>query len=186
TRAEPKLVYHNDRNASALRSLQKNKMPGMNGDGWRMAGLTRGEFRFRLKTRARVYRRTTGGFCAALHDVQVGLGYETLDVYVVDRYSPGSCEYESILEHEKRHVDVFRRIEAQYVPMIVERIQKKAQQMGALPVAAENIAADRLQDELRRMVTPLLKEMEVMERHENAKLDTPEAYREEQKRCQKW
>ena len=127
-----------------------------------------------------------GRFCGYLETVNATVGYDQLTVYVARKYRPGSCQYASIMEHEKTHVLVFRRLLDQYAPRIERRLTTAAHRMPPVDAASPKDAARRLKDKLRREVQPLFRELNRELDRANARLDTPQNYKNEQARCADW
>ncbi|MFQ6703328.1 MAG: hypothetical protein ACLRFO_03985 [Alphaproteobacteria bacterium] len=48
-----------------------------------------------------------GGFCVGLKSVNVVVGYNDFVVNVDVRNTPGSCEYNAVLEHEDKHIKTY-------------------------------------------------------------------------------
>lgn len=48
-----------------------------------------------------------GGFCVGLKSVNVVMGYNDFVVNVDIRNTPGSCEYNAVLEHEDKHIKTY-------------------------------------------------------------------------------
>lgn len=48
-----------------------------------------------------------GGFCVGLKSVNVVVGYNDFVVNVDIRNTPGSCEYNAVLEHEDKHIKTY-------------------------------------------------------------------------------
>ena len=114
------------------------------------------------------------------------MGYDKLKVYIARKYRPGSCNYRSILDHENRHVSVFRNTLVKYAPRVERRLKRFAASLGPVVATSADQAAKILQQKLQRELKPLIREMDREMDFRNAKLDSPQNYRREQARCSQW
>lgn len=176
-------------NTLSRQQLQRMKRQGSTltpVKGWNPVGLTSTELGFSMSLRVNAVPRKKGSYCGFLESVRASVGYDELTVYVARKYRPGSCHYQSIMDHENLHVLVFRRTLEQYGQRINHRLKSAAIRMR--PVLAGNAkeAAASLKAKLRRKIQPLFKEMNRELNRANAKLDTPHNYKREQARCRNW
>ena len=114
------------------------------------------------------------------------MGYDKLKVYIARKYRPGSCNYRSILDHENRHVSVFRDTLVKYAPRVERRLKRVATRLGPIIARSVDQTAKILQKKLQRELKPLFREMDREMDFRNAKLDTPQNYQKEQARCSQW
>lgn len=181
-----KVIVNNRYGQRNLKRLhgQGSKLRGKS--GWNPVGLTSTELGFSMKVRINALPLANGRYCGYLDTVNASFGYDQLTVYIDSKYRPGSCQHASIMEHEKLHVLVFRRTLEKYAPRVERRLARASARMQ--PVVASNAkqAATRLKNKLRNEIQPLFREMNRQLNRSNAKLDTPENYKREQKRCAEW
>lgn len=112
------LAYYGSQTEADLRRLYLKAGGSGRWHGWNPAGLTLADLEIGLHVEVRAQPLSRGRFCAELAQVDATLGYRTLNVYVARRYRCGACEYEQILDHENRHVAIFRDVLAQYGPRV--------------------------------------------------------------------
>jgi len=48
-----------------------------------------------------------GGFCVVLKSVDALIGYNDFSIKIDGSHQPNSCEYNAILNHEKKHIDAY-------------------------------------------------------------------------------
>ncbi|MGB0682596.1 MAG: hypothetical protein ACPGOV_07810 [Magnetovibrionaceae bacterium] len=178
--------YDFTRNTRSLRALSRERGNNALPSGWLPTGLTLTETGFSMRTRAQVLNLAPGRYCAVLNGVEAELGHEFFDVFVVNKYRPGSCEHQSILRHEERHVAIFRDVLRREAPDLRRALETEARRMGPIIISDPNQAAQEFQRRLRDRVMPLFKRMNERASRENARLDTPENYRREQRECSNW
>lgn len=156
------------------------------GAGWSPVGLTLTELKFTMKVRVEAQPMGDGMYCARLTSVDADVGFQRLDVFIAQRFQPGTCAYASIHEHEMKHVDVFRETLDVYHPHLVQALKSAALNLGPLRARSAQAAAEALRNRLNSAVDPMFNEMNRTMGENNARLDTPERYRAEQARCAEW
>ena len=182
-----KVALNNGHSRGQLAALRgRNAPPSPLGARWKPVGLTLTERQFTMRVQVRARRAAKGHFCGYLTKVTARIGYDKLNVYVARKYRPGSCQYRSILDHENRHVAVFRNTLVKYAPRVERRIRRLASRMPPAAARSADATAKILQNKLQRGLKPLFREMDREMDFRNSKLDTPQNYRQEQARCSGW
>lgn len=187
TRKDGEVRYDNEKSRSDLARMQKRSgQAGAFGDGWTPVGLTLTELRYTMKVKVEALKLRDGRYCARLTNVDAELGFDRMDVFVANRFRPGTCAYTSISNHEMTHVAVFRRALDSYYPRMHHRLERAARGIIAVQARNPQVAADYFQKQLRSSIDPLFNEMNRTMDRNNAMLDTPQRYRAEQMRCAEW
>jgi len=179
------LRYHNGLNAAQL-SQMRGKIGRRLGPLWQPSGLTVADENYHLQTDTKIYHLGHDRYCAVLKSAQLFIGYRNIDVYISDKYRQGSCEYESILNHENIHVQIFRDSLYRYANSIETAIRKKAPRIGPVYLRSADAAAQKLQNLLDAQIRPLFKRMSSTISRKNARIDTKANYRREQALCANW
>lgn len=179
------LRYHDGFSSQQIASLSGTAGHRL-GPLWTPTGLTLADNRYELKTSTKIYDLGHGRYCAVLTQAQLFLGFREIDVYVSNKYRRGSCEYESILNHENRHVQIFRDTLYRHSLGIEKAFRNEAPRIGPVYLRSANAAADRIQRLLDAKLRPLFTRMEQDLNRRNAKIDTRENYRYEQSLCADW
>jgi hypothetical protein len=180
------VVINNRQSHKGLRRLHNGRSTTKSAMGWNPVGLTSTELGFQMKVRVSAVPSQRNRYCGYLDSVDATVGYEKLTVYVARKYRPGSCQYGSIMDHEKLHVMVFRRILDRYAPRLERRITSAAARLRPVVTGNAKQAASRLKNKLKQEIQPLFREMNQQLNRDNAKLDTPQNYKREQARCENW
>ncbi len=183
-----RIAHHKGHTRNQLTAMQRQRRGAATATapGWKPVGLTITDLNFSLKVQVNAVSRGRGPVCASLVRADAFLGYERLDVYVARRYRPGSCEHRAILDHENKHVAIFRRTLEAYAPRVERRLHREAAALGAITAATPEAAANAVHARLKSRIQPLFDQMNREMDAANARLDTPAAYRLEQKRCGLW
>ena len=187
-RIEPgKITLNNRYSRSQIKTLSGRGPSSVKlGSRWQPIGLTLTEQQFSMRVKVDAKRIGSDRFCGQLSRVDARLGYDKLKVYIARKYRPGSCNYRSILDHENRHVSVFRNTLVKYAPRVERRLKRFAASLGPVVATSADQAAKILQQKLQRELKPLIREMDREMDFRNAKLDSPQNYRREQARCSQW
>ena len=127
-----------------------------------------------------------GRVCAAPRQVTLRLGYDQMLVHILDRYRPGSCQYEAVYEHEQEHVRINFDTLQRYLPPIEAAVRRAIDTQ--FPVRAAS-TAEAEQMASRILSTALDQAVQVMLADRNARhqqLDSPDSYRWTANRCPTW
>lgn len=139
----------------------------------------------RLGMRASIVRGTYG-HCARPSEIELTIGFDAIDVYVANRYPPGSCQYLAVLEHENGHAGIAKAVLALRVKDVRARLEREASNWISVPTSNPQDAADAAN---RRLGAALQEEVERMGREmkdRNAKHDSPESYGRTMRQCNPW
>lgn len=127
---DPDPTYNNALNVTSLRDFLRTRGHVFSGRHQRMLGVTSFMAAFSLTGSTYAMPTDGGGFCVYLREVTAEFGYREHDVFVASEFSPGSCEYKAILDHENQHVAINRAAVREGGPRIrqeLERLLKTAQ-----------------------------------------------------------
>lgn len=96
----------------------------------------------------------TGGECFAPH-IKINLTYAPIQVFIGTEFKIGTCSYNVILEHEKQHVDLYKknllRVENTLLSLMEKRFASK-------PIYAPSGKSRQvLEDEIDTLWRPLIK-----------------------------
>lgn len=171
-------------------SKQLGRKHGQGGAGlganWQHVGLTGRNLVTELRIGVRGSRNGNGIYCARLAEVEMTVGYDRIKVYIDRRYRPGSCEYQAVLDHENEHVENFKTILADHLPLLRDRLSREVARLGAIPVRALRDGAERFRALVSARMEPHVQRMMKEMAAADARIDTPESYRANQARCTGW
>lgn len=179
------LRYHHGKSSQQLASIRGNVGKRL-GPLWIPSGLTVADENYHLKTGTKIYQLGRDRYCAILERAELFIGYRNIDVYISNKYKPGSCEYESIMNHENIHVQIFRDTLYKHSQGIEKAVRKFSNQIGPVYLRSADAAANKLQTLLDAKIRPLFKRMSDDISRQNARIDTKENYRREQAMCSNW
>ena len=149
-------------------------------------GLTLAEFDTRFETSFYFREAQPFGYCVALAEAKVSLGYEDVTVYVSSEYPEGSCEYDTILAHEQEHVRINREILKTYKPKLQQAFARVLRSKKVMFARRKDEARSayllELQHQFKRVVTEMLNARNL----KNGAIDTQDSYRRLMAQCDGW
>ncbi len=108
-------------------------------------------------------------------------------IYIAREYVPGTCYYNAIMEHEKKHVAVERFIVDKYTRVIGEVLKKnidaRGYVFGPFPAQHMDIAKNDLSKFLSAVVEPYAKRMEAERERLQSEVDSLAEYERVQRMC---
>ncbi|MCB9958034.1 MAG: hypothetical protein H6843_05395 [Rhodospirillaceae bacterium] len=133
-----------------------------------------------------VMSEDSGRVCGMPRDITIRVGYDQMLVHILERYRPGSCQYEAVLEHEQEHVRINYDTLQRYLPAIEEAVRRAVS--NQFPVRGTST------DDVQRLAgtilgTALEQAVQVMVSDRNARhrqLDSVDSYRATSSRCPSW
>lgn len=181
-----KVHYKTGYGSADLKRLQKRRGRHAGTGKWRVLGLTLTDFRYAIKTSARLVPMRGGGYCAEPVTFDLDIGYSDFVVYIDRQYRKGSCEFRAILEHENEHVSLYRAYLAKYLPTIQRQAHRAAAGVRPVFVRNPNLGPKRIQNQVQRLIAPLIKRLNREADASNARIDTAKSYRKVQALCRNW
>jgi hypothetical protein len=108
--------------------------------------------------------------------LRVTLGYSSTDVFVAPRFQQGKCEYEAVLEHEKKHINADRALLEEYAGRIQAGLAVVRWPTYAEPVAVRSAteARESSRQQVSAVIEPLMAELQEKRRQAGQALDTAE------------
>ncbi|CAA6606446.1 exported hypothetical protein [Rhodospirillaceae bacterium LM-1] len=151
------------------------------------AGLTRAEGGYEVRAQAMIYPlKKNVQYCGWLSQIEVRLFFKSMTVNVAEEYKPGSCEFTAVMDHENKHVAIFRRNMDIYSRQIKIELEKAVARYGAAFASSEQGVTRQFMTEAGRIIKPLLDEMHEQSERDHGKLDSPQSYQYTQNLCKGW
>src|SRR5690349_22241252 len=108
------------------------RLAGAGHHGGRTQGLYRGGIRTRWQTRIGG-QQLAGVACRWIDEVAITMTAAPRTIYVTRERRPGTCPYDSVLKHERRHQAADEAVIAEFAPRLKQRV---ARAIAALPPPA--------------------------------------------------
>ncbi len=160
---------------------------GQTASGWSPIGYTRIQFGWNIGVQVHSSREfEEDWYCSEVTSIKASFEYDSIDVYIASEYPRGTCQYNSILDHERRHVGIFHDTLDEFAPRIEHVLYDALEKMKPERVNNPDRFLERQKDKLEQMIKPLIKELGRVGERRNAALDTLENYRREQEDCLSW
>jgi hypothetical protein len=152
-------------------------------------GLTSAKFRAEYGVELGTGADTDG--CVPVAAVKITAGYSSFEILVDERYSPGGCEYEAIVEHELKHVRIYRDELAYYGKLIEDELLISSLNMGEVcagPGAERRAFKEKAKSLLRddERIGLLFSRFDESVRQKNSELDSEEEYLRVKSLCSDW
>jgi len=149
-------------------------------------GLTRaGAYRLKVTASVAYQKRPNGVFCFHIRAVNAVWEIPSMTVFIANNYSPGSCEYRVILDHENQHVAIHQRVLRDFAGQIENELRQAALSIspyvGTEPGDSQK-APKMLVDRARQVMADVDRER----MRANGEIDTPEKYRQTRLLCRHW
>lgn len=117
--------------------------------------------------------KVSGYECVAPR-VEIKLNYSPVLIYVGNEFTPGSCAYNTILEHEQRHLKAYMDNLARVEKVVRDALNRRFE--GKPLYAPSGTAQSALQHEINSQWMPFISDEFDKGKAEQAKIDTPQEY----------
>jgi hypothetical protein len=149
-------------------------------------GLTSTRPTYSYQTRISAQQVERQRYCVFLTDLTIRFQYESVLVYVARQYQPSTCPYHVTLDHELRHVALYRRGYEAFLPRLNARAEEVARQVNPMAASSQATAKQVHLRRIQRELEPLFQAFFQEQRARNLEMDTPQAYGLERDKCRDW
>ncbi len=181
---QPRYVY--DLDTGGIRNVVSDVQGYVAGPWHLPLGLTMAGLGVAFETRFFVRKVQGGGYCVALAEARVSVGYRDLTVYISSHYGEGSCEFDAILAHEQAHLQANREILEDYKARFQALLGRMRRGKQVIFVRRKTAASSAYILYLRQQFKPLMAEMRAVLARRNGAIDTRENYRRVLALCDNW
>ncbi|HVI50436.1 MAG TPA: hypothetical protein VM661_04430 [Candidatus Sulfotelmatobacter sp.] len=183
---EPKMVLHHDVDLFGLPRIDGHMERAP--PGWSLQGITITSDQLVVGASWREQRFSDGHVCLWLNKVTARLGMPEQRVYVAADYPEGSCEYNAILTHERRHVEINLTSLRAHAGAVRRALMDGIRESTPLPLSGPTTDKDLLARRLNTYARPEIQQLQMELKYRNGQIDTPDAYRNEQRQsgCRNW
>jgi hypothetical protein len=187
--SETNVRYNHDRSQNQLDRVKHDTISPYGKEvRARVGGLTEGEVTLSQNVRVlqETFPRLNMG-CLYLHSIEAKLHIKPV-VYIAREFPKGSCMYDAILEHEKKHLQVDQEVVAKYRGLIEGDLKKQARSLpfstGPYESGAIKSAQIKIQNYFQEIVKQYSKRMGEERRARQQAVDTLEEYESVQAQCE--
>jgi hypothetical protein len=124
-----------------------------------------------------------GSFCARAQRLDVKFGYRDIKVYVAREFPQGSCDFQHVMTHEQKHVEVNRRLLQEFAPKIEAQLSSFMQLYGMFIVPNESYANTLLRDKVNAIFKDITQQLIAENRRRQRLIDSPEEYDKSKTAC---
>ena len=127
-----------------------------------------------------------GQACVYVNDIKIRVNINST-IYIASDYKNGSCMYQSVMEHEKKHIKVDRYIVNKYSRIIGQAMKEAVDALGPaqgpIPEAAIKGTQERMDMYLKGVLTEYSNKMSDERKKLQQQVDTLEEYQRVQGAC---
>jgi hypothetical protein len=150
-----------------------------------LLGLAHVELRYQLNIGTSV-QKIGNRYCVALESISIAFGRKNSEIYVANKYRPGTCEFKAVLRHEQEHMEINDRIQKKYEAKLREYLVNKVKSIQPYYTTSPKNAPKQLASRFTGETDRLIKQFSSERERENDKIDTPQSYRKVRSQCAKW
>jgi hypothetical protein len=152
--------------------------------GGRALGLYRAQLEVQWRT-STAWRSSGAEACHWIDRVAIEITMLDRVIYIVRARLPGTCPYESLLAHERKHQAVDDAVIAEYRPLLERAAERAAAAVPAAPVPVDQgeAAEARLTAAVETALQSAVKAMQETRAARQAAVDTPAEYRRIRAAC---
>ena len=187
---ESSVQYNNTRSQEDLTRMETDTVsPYARNVRTHVGGLMKGEVSVAQNIRFyhETYSTVRAG-CLYIDTVKVDITMKPT-IYIAKNHRKGSCMYNAILEHEKKHVMADRALVAKYRSIIAKALETAVRDAGAShgPYPASKLGAyqNALQKELQNVVHIYSAKLTEERKKKQQNIDTLEEYESVQAKCER-
>lgn len=125
-------------------------------------------------------------FCATIVQLRLEFGFPERTVYIPNSYKRGSCEYDAVLAHERRHLEANDAALQKFAPQFESAVENAVADINPILIGSQDEAREKPLQILEAKLRPALKKFEKMRRDMHAGIDTQSEYRRVHSRCNDW
>lgn len=129
--------------------------------------------------------------CVFLEEVEFHFGYQHQYVYIDSRYPKGSCEYNTILEHENLHVDFNNQALARYRRPFTNTVRQSFRNVDPLELKNDKYATRNIELWKQKLqdipyLDHLKDEMKDFQDLKHGHIDSDHNYKRTNRKCKNW
>lgn len=156
------------------------------GENGVIRGLTRAQLGFGEFTMRPYWKKYGAVYCYSAKELNIEIGYVQHTVFIPRIYGRHSCEYKVVRAHENKHAAYNRRAMRDFGSKVEARLQQELAKTGAIPVRNKEDGLSAYGKVVNKVLSALLNEMHRTYNPYHEQIDTPENYRKEAAKCEKW
>lgn len=142
-----------------------------------------------LTTKLQFEVKTQGSLsCVKVASVEGRFTVEPLMLIARD-YRQGSCEYNAVLEHEKKHLSTLLDFQQEYARKFKIRLKKILKDVNTSQVASTSqthLVQEQIKNQINTQVQAYFDQITPILQRRQQKVDSPEEYRRVAEMCDNW
>ncbi|MBF0147536.1 MAG: hypothetical protein HQL84_15350 [Magnetococcales bacterium] len=179
---KPRPQYNNLLSREKIEAMMPRKEVGAHS-----VGLTKSELFWKVSTSFTTASRTDRSeACVYLSHLTLDYGFGSTPVYIDRRYTPGSCPYKTILQHEDGHVAILDREGRAIQNWLKQKLSAIAESLPPTVSRTPKVTQQHLLAQIEKQTNPLFNSLKNRLAAAHARLDAPRNLEKTQKQCAKW
>jgi hypothetical protein len=146
-------------------------------------GLATAEVTSEMTFSLRLRQRPDGSYCSLPEQVNLRFGYRQPRIYVARELTRDDCVQTEVLNHELKHVEVDRRLLAEYAPRIAATVTEAVGRLTPVRTRTRDSAILRFKAELTPVIDGEVRAFLAERERRQAEVDTPAEYERVAKSC---
>lgn len=122
-------------------------------------------------------------YCTRVRNLVARVGYRNVSVKVAKEFPVGSCAFQHVMIHEKKHIAVNQRLLEDFVPVMRERLEAHLERYGMFVGPDPEFGQKILREKIDAVLNDLAEAMQAENERRQKKVDTPEEYATNQTAC---
>jgi hypothetical protein len=150
-------------------------------------GLAAAPLYYEYMNEYRVYELENGKVCLSLDNTKMYFRARPI-VFISKEFPRGTCEFNAVLRHEKKHVAALRRFHKKYTSRFREKVRNTQELTRSVSIDKSQINAYRkkMDESFEKEIAAYLEEVTALLAREQTKIDSPTEYARVDAECDGW
>ncbi len=181
----PPPVYNNRLSIQGIQNLFREHTEAVLGPHESALGITYAESTYSAQTQS-MAMQVRGGYCVYLTNIDAEFGWKRMQVYIASEFAPGTCEYNSVLDHENQHVAVNNGALREFAPRFRAEIERALSVQQPVFAGNADAAMETAFKNVSRGMDNTLAQFQDTMAARNAPLDSASNYAATAELCANW
>jgi hypothetical protein len=155
--------------------------------GGMVLGMAADPLYYEYQNQYTMYEQENGKICVALDTTLMYFRARPI-VFISNEFPRDTCEFNAILQHEKKHVKALKRFHAKYAKRFKKKMEDIIAQARPVAVDSSQVTAmqEKMQKDMEDKVKAYLEKIMPLLAREQNKIDSPAEYERVDAECDGW
>ena len=170
--------YDYGRNLAAMQTMAGTQREAFSSTDHEIpVGLTEAQLKLDSHFEVLINRPSTmDPVCAQISKFELRFGFEDTTVYLASELPQGSCSFQTVLQHEHRHVDMDNYLVQKYADAFPEMLRQAVTEIGVIRAASPEEAQGKLRDIVHNYMNDLGSNLTQVRQKYQQTIDTKDEY----------